>query len=144
MVIGFWINFGGFRYQLYSQANGKIDAKCTTPCEDSLKHYLRSVNYQSGIWNKSLEHDSMTPNSVGAGWERGTDGKLEIKWTSLLLAPEEIPDLLSCDCRRLCKIETCICLTNNLNCTDACHSFICDNYHNGEDDYCSNDEDDGI
>ena len=79
--IGFWINFGGFRYQLYSQANGKIDAKCTTPCEDSLKHYLRRVNYQSGIWKKSLEHDSMTPNSVGAGWERGTDDKLEIKWT---------------------------------------------------------------
>ena len=86
----------------------------------------------------------MTSNPVGVGWERGTDGKLEIKWTSLLPTPEEILDIVSCDCRRECKTETCICLTNNLNCTDACHSFICDNSHNSEDDYYSNDEDDDI
>ena len=85
----------------------------------------------------------MTPDPVGVGWERGTDGKLD--WpTSLLPAPEEILDLLSCDCRRECKIETCTCLTNNLNCTDACHSFISNNSHNSEDDYYSNDEDDDI
>ena len=53
----------------------------------------------------------MTPNPVGVDWERGTDGKLEIKWTSLLSEPEEILDLLSCDCRTERKIETCICLT---------------------------------
>ena len=64
----------------------------------------------------------MTPNPVGVGWERGTDDKLEIKWTSLLPAPEEILDLLSCDCHRECIIETCICLANDLNCTDACHA----------------------
>ena len=64
----------------------------------------------------------------------GADGKLEIKWTSLLPAPEEILGLLSCDCRRECKIETCIYLTNILNCTDACHSFIRNNSHNSEDD----------
>ena len=86
----------------------------------------------------------MILNPVGVGWERGNDGKLEIKWTSLLPAPEEILDLLSCDCRRECKMETCICLTNNLNCADACHSFICDNSHNSEDDYYSNDEGDDI
>ena len=71
----------------------------------------------------------MTPNPVGVGWERGTDGKLEIKWILLLAAPEEILDLISSECHRECKIETCISLTNNLNCTDACHSFICDNSH---------------
>ena len=64
----------------------------------------------------------------------GADGKLEIKWTSLLPAPEEILGLLSCDCRRECKIETCIYLTNILNCTDACRSFIRNNSHNSEDD----------
>ena len=86
----------------------------------------------------------MTPNPVGVGWERGTNGKLEIKWTSLLAATEEILDLLSCDCCRECKIETYICLANNLNCTDASCSFICDNFHNSEDDYYSNDEDEDI
>ena len=86
----------------------------------------------------------MTPNPVGVGWERGTDDKLLIKWTLLLPTPEDILDLLSCDCQRECKIETCICLTNNLNCTDACHSFICNNSHNSEDDYYSNDQDEDI
>ena len=144
LVIWFWINFSAFRYQLYSQANDKIDAKCIPPCQDALKHHLRRTNYQSAIWNRSLEQYPMILNPVGVGWERGNDGKLEIKWTSLLPAPEEILDLLSCDCRRECKMETCICLKNNLNCADACHSFICDNSHNSEDDYYSNDEDDDI
>ena len=79
MFIWFWINFSAFRYQLYSQANGKIGAKFIPPYQDALKHHLRRANCQSAIWKRSLEQDPMTPNPVGVGWERGVDNKLEIK-----------------------------------------------------------------
>ena len=45
---------------------------------------------------------------------------------------------LSCDCHKECKIDSCICVTNNLNCTDACHLLACDSVE--EDYYFSNED----
>ena len=84
----------------------------------------------------------MISNPVEMGWERATDGTLKINWISFMLGPEQIQQLPSCDCHEECKIYTCVCITNNLNCTGECHLFTGDNdcsveaehYFNGEDE----------
>ena len=54
---------------------------------------------------------------------------------------EEIQQRLSCGCHKECRIDTCICITNNLNFKDACHLLACDNNYSVEAEYYFNDED---
>ena len=62
------------------------------------------------------------------------NGNIQIKWNSVRSAPEEILDLLSCNCSIDCKATTCPCIRNNLGCTDACHAFDCANPNTTSDD----------
>lgn len=137
--IGFNIVHAIFRQQLYSEGNDKIDGKCIA--KTPLNNHLKRVKYQSVIWKRSLEQDQMAANTAGLVWEKATDGNLETKWISLMPALKKILQLLPCDCRKECKIDTCICITNNLNCIDPCHVFTCDKNYSIEEDYYSNDED---
>ena len=112
---------------MYCRADGKIDAKCLPPCHNSLFHHTQRANYQAAIWRKCLINDPETPSPIDHGWSRDENGNLTIKWTSLKPAPEEILELLSCHCKRKFHQETCPCWINGLKCTDACHTFECDN-----------------
>ena len=40
-------------------------------------------------------------------------------------APKAVLDLLSCDCKILCKLPSCSCLVKGLRCTDMCQLKDC-------------------
>ena len=91
---------------MYCDNEGKVDAKCLSPCQDSLKHAERS-NYQAAVWRRALQQNPETPSPVGLGWKRTDNGKIQIKWNSVRPTPEEILGFLSCNCSRDCKATMC-------------------------------------
>lgn len=131
-----------FRFQMYREGNGKIDAKSLPPCLDSLTHHLHRANFQAAIWRRCMMNDPETPSPIGYGWQRGENGELEIKWVSLKPAPDEILGLISCHCQRKCKQETCPCWINKLKCSEACHKFECENELVLDDEESSDEESD--
>ena len=36
-------------------------------------------------------------------------------------APEEVLELISCNCKRKCTVDTCCCLKAGLKCTEMCY-----------------------
>ena len=55
-----------------------------------------------------------------------TSNLVEFLWLGSKPAPEDILELLSCTCKRVCAVETCCCLKAGLKCTDMC-TLQCDN-----------------
>ena len=79
------------RHQIYSEENGKLDAKCIPPCRDVMNQHLKRANYQAAIWRKSLDQDPQTPYSswLWLGAWVGWDKLLGIYWTSVMHAPQQ-------------------------------------------------------
>ena len=51
---------------------------------------------------------------------------LEFVWLGSRPAPEEVLELLSCNCKRKCTVDTYCCFKAGLKCTGMC-SLKCDN-----------------
>ena len=82
-------------------------------------------NYQAAIWKKALCQMPDIPSPADHGWE--IDGEnISIKWLSTKPAPEEIIELISCECKKICIVEKCCCIQASLNCIDLC-KIKCDN-----------------
>ena len=114
------------RYRLFCAKKGKLDSNQLPPCADCLRKHALRANYQAAIWKRSLQSCPQVPSPVGSGWCL-EDGKLTIDWMSGEPAPQAVLELLSCHCSRICKLPTCTCLTNGLNCTDLCRLQDCTN-----------------
>ena len=89
-----------------------------------------------------MQQDPHMPNPNGHGWTRLESGELDIQWTTLRPVPEHVLKLLSCNCSKHCKENRCPCILNKLHCTDACHSFDCDNQLEDESDIDEGSEED--
>lgn len=65
---------------------------------------------------------------------------LTIDWMNGDPAPKSVLELLSCQCRRSCKLPSCSCLLNGLMCTDMCSLKDCSNRaEDGGDIECTED-----
>lgn len=121
------------QYRLFCMKKGNIDSNQLPPCADTLlKHALRA-NYQAAIWKRCLECCPETPSPVGFGWCQEGD-RLTIDWMSGEPAPTAVLELLSCSCKRSCKLPSCSCLVNGLKCTDMCKLLECTNRRDDQED----------
>lgn len=70
---------------------------------------------------------------------------MEFVWLGSKPAPEEVLELMSCTCKRVCSVETCSCLRAGLKCTDMCtlqcENMVLDNVLENENPDGSDDKD---
>ena len=77
------------------------------------------------MWRRAIFQLPDVPSPDSHGWE-GNGDSIAIKWLASNPAPDKVMGLLSCCCKRTCKIESCCCLQGGLKCTDLC-ATDCDN-----------------
>ena len=112
------------RYELHCPKGGKIEPEALPPCQSSLRLHLSRANYQAAIWRRATEACPDIPSLHGHGWSVNSSN-LEFVWLGSRPAPEEVLQLLSCNCKYKCTVDTCCCLKAGLKCTGIC-SLKCD------------------
>ena len=124
---------------MYCEKQGKIDVKYLLPCCNSLQLHTKRANYQTSIWKDALQQNPQKPSQAGFGWKESDDGNISIDWCPVNPAPDEVLELLSCNCNKDFKVDTYLCIKYGLCCTDSCHSLECSNpvdfideFHNTE------------
>ena len=97
----------------------------------------------TAIVKHALEADFEIPSPDGHGWSI-VDGKLSIVWILLPPAPDDVLQLVSCNCKKsACKKGNCNCLSFKLQCTDLCGcGDVCQNRENDQDDSDDDSDDD--
>ena len=105
---------------MYCSKNGKIESEMLSPCQNALKQHMLSSNYQSAVWRRALESNPIYPSIEDHGWKMTTE-RIEIQWMTCRPAPDQVLELLSCDCKRGCQPEKCSCLTNIVT---EMHGFV--------------------
>ena len=85
----------------------------------------KRANYQACIWRRALLQNPIVPSPDGHGWAV-KDDIITIEWLGANPAPDEVLSLLSCLCKRTCRMEDCCCLQARLKCTYLC-ATKCDN-----------------
>ena len=64
-------------------------------------------------------HDYIDPTEHG--WERITEGQIDIQWNTLKPAPDALLEFVACGCKKSkCINKQCRCQKANLKCTDLC------------------------
>ena len=121
------------RYKIYCSKDGKADGELLPPCQNSLRQHCLRANYQAHVWRQALIPCTNIGPPEHNGWEM-TDGLLAVRWMTCKPAPEEVLELLSCDCRRKCVRGSCECIDNGLKCTEACRFSNCDNFEEESDE----------
>ena len=139
-------NVNLLRYELYCANGGKVDPDALPPCRMSLRLHMKRANYQAAIWKRAVIPHPGVPSPHGHGWKVCSTLKLvEFVWLGTKPAPEEVLELLSCTCKRVCSVETCCCLKAGLKCTDMCtlqyENMVSDNILENENPDESDDED---
>ena len=89
------------------------------PTKDELKQHIQRSNYQALVWKNALEIEPDMPDPDGHGWEL-VDGCLNVHWMDNEPAPNEILELVVCECRRQKCADECQCLQLQIPCTDIC------------------------
>ena len=113
------------RYKLYCAKGGKVEPEALPPCQSSLRLHVKRSNYQAAIWKRALSPCPDIPSPQEHGWNIDND-VINFVWLDSKPAPEEVLELLSCSCKRVCSLQSCCCLKSGLKCTDMC-SLQCDN-----------------
>jgi len=119
-----------FRYKLFCAKKGEKESYQLPPCADCLGKHARRANYQTAIWRQSLMNDPKTPNPAGYGWKfvgDGDDRHLAVDWMDGAPAPDAVLEMLSCKCRKSCRVPQCPCAANGLKCSDICSLSPCEN-----------------
>ena len=87
------------RYPIFKK--GKFSEELLPPTEDVLLLHIRRSNYQAYIWRHSMENFLDMPDPRIHGWVFDTpNDALEVKWMSLLLAPDSILCFINCSCAK--------------------------------------------
>lgn len=111
------------RYDLWRAKKGLAPSSSLPPCKDTLNQHALRANYQCAIWKRSLKCDPNTPSPQNFGWSVKSDRSIEVQWMTGLPAPLAVLDMLACKCKKACT-SCCECVTNSMNCTDACKCNI--------------------
>ena len=99
------------RYLLYCEKGGKVDPDALPPCKATLSLHINRANYQAAIWRRATMSLPVIPPPSNHGWiiDNDTD-VISVRWLKTKPAPEEILDLLSCICKKCCKVDSCCCM----------------------------------
>ena len=89
---------------------------------------LQRANYQTMESKNVLIVDHVYVEPVEHGWQRKSDGLIEIKWTTLNVGPDSLLKFMVRNCKKShCKTNACKCKEFNLKCTDLCGCKDCNN-----------------
>ena len=95
---------------MYCTRKAELSCELFHPCFSSLRQHISRSNYQTKIWRLSLASNPEIPSPDGHGWYFDERGELEIRWMDCRPAPDEILELVSCDCKKKCIESSCICI----------------------------------
>ena len=113
------------RYDMFCAKRGEIQSYQLPPCRDCLVKHAQRANYQAAIWRRCLEQDPKVPSPVGRGWKIEKEEGIEqlvvhsLHWMDEQPVPQAVLDLLACNCTWKCSLPKCVCLSNELKCTDC-------------------------
>ena len=126
-------NVNDLRYDMFCAKIGEIQSYQLPPCRDCLVKHAQRANYQAAIWRRCLEQDPKVPSPVGRGWKIEEEEGVEqlvvhsLHWMDEQPVPQAVLDLLACNCTWKCSLHRCVCLPNELKCTDMCRLQDCEN-----------------
>ena len=98
------------RYQKFCSKTKIPEPQQLPPTKDEFFLHCQRANYIACIWKSALTVSSTEPDPDGHGWFRSDEGDLSVKWMSQKPAPEKSG----------CRNNMCICVANELKCTDIC------------------------
>ena len=128
------------RYEKFTSGKVVPPPEKLPPTRDALLCHCKRVSYVTSMVKKCLSPMTGMPSPDGFGWRmEDNDSSLSIQWMLLPPAPEEILQLICCNCKKLmCKSAACICVSHGLPCTDLCRcdgdGDSCDNVYNKNND----------
>ena len=115
------------RYELHCAKGGKVEPEALPLCRSSLKLHALRANYQAAIWRRTIFPQQEIPSPHDHGWKiNNGNNEITIVRLGTKPAPDEVVELLSCTCRRVCSEESCCCMKAGLKCTDMCY-LQCEN-----------------
>ena len=86
------------------------------------------------VWDRTLVFQVL---KACRGWKieiEVSDTQLVVHWMTGQPVPQDILDLLACNCAKKCELPRCICMTNGLKCTEVCRLQDCDSQSDNADD----------
>ena len=66
------------------------------------------------------------PEPENYGWVYQNE-TLSIDWMDGKPGPEAVLEMLSCECKRKCVPNDCVCIANGMKCTEMCKLSSCEN-----------------
>lgn len=108
-----------YRYKMYAKKvakmslNSKFDLAALPPTSSAAHQHAKRVYYQVQLW---LGNDKLAPTSWG--WKDEANQLYPIL-TNLNFAPDEITELISCNCKNECG-KNCKCVKSGLLCSNMC------------------------
>ena len=78
------------RYNIYFQNAGKVSGDALPPCWNTLKQYIKRVNYQTKILRECLQVWVEQDSPLCHRWCMKGE-KLDVEWMTCSPAPEEAP-----------------------------------------------------
>ena len=134
-------NINDARYQKFCSKKKSPEPQQLPPTRDALLCHAKRTSYATAVIKRSLQRFPEVPSPNGYGWKL-QNGELSIVWMLRKPAPDEILELINCNCRKSkCSTQACLCKTHGLKCTDLCGCGICENADNENDD-CEQSDDD--
>ena len=122
------MNVNEGRYVKFTSSKITPPPEKLPPKRDALLCHCKRVSFVTAMVKKSLEAEFEMPSPDGYGWSL-VDGKLSIVWILLPPAPDEVLQLVTCNCKSTaCQRRNCNCVSYNLPCTDLCGcGDVCEN-----------------
>lgn len=122
------ITLGNLRYICYQKFTLKTgcNLRSLPPISETVNEHTLRVFYQVQKW---LGNNDIDPQLYG--WENTINGLMPIKCQKEAF-PQEILEIVACNCKAGCKSKKCPCRRINLNCTNLCASCTGINCYNRE------------
>jgi hypothetical protein len=124
------------RYNTYctlsSTTSRRPEPQQLPPTERAAVFHILRVHQQVVVW-KHLNHEALDP--LKWGWQLH-ENKLTPVMTDLPVAPDEVLNVVRCNCKAGCASTACTCRKNGLTCVAACghcHGETCSNIDSPKD-----------
>ena len=109
------------QYELFRVKYGNVESDQLPPCQNCLHLHAAKTNYQAASWHRALQTNPEAPSPLECkGWVLRDNGELIINLMSTSPAPDIVLEFLSSKCKKSCKLPSCQCMVNGLQCTQAC------------------------
>ena len=94
-------------YLLLCAKKGEVESHLLPSCKDCLVQHALQSNFQAATWQRCLEQNPSIPSPECRGWKieiEGSDTQLVVHWMTGQPVPQDILDLLACNCAKKCEL----------------------------------------